>query len=294
MKDRKFPVSDYKSKDSRWNAYYSSFDIESYLRILEYDEATLFIDEHLGPLPKESFILDIGCGSGRHLVHLSNMGFTNLFGVDLSPHGIRNLTIRRPEIKAQVADATKLPFDDNTFEAILMVGVVYEIANVSLHDQVITEIRRVLRPGGRVVFINNSPYNFGERIFTITQTISAFVKSSQLKFFVWRYERKDVHTLFLRHGLRLVEEWPCSIRRGVFRFFYGIFVPKNVKENRKRRINNTNGQPYSLHEYYLVNKDRSLLTPLGNYVARISARVDPFLFANTICYLFKKKAPTFK
>ena len=240
MKARKFPVTDYKSKDSRWDVYYSNLDMEYYLRILEYDEVTLFIDKHSAELSTESSILDIGCGAGRHLIHLSNKGFTNLFGVDLSPHGIARLTSYRPGIQAQVADATQLPFKDNSFDVILMVGIVYEIPDLSKHDRAFAEIRRLLRPGGRLLFINNSPYNWGERLFTITQAISTFFKNTQLKFFVWRYERKDVRKLLRRHGLSLVEEWPCSIRRGVFRFFYGIFVPKGVKENRKRRMVNTN------------------------------------------------------
>jgi len=288
MKARKFPITDYKSKDSRWDIYYNNFDIEAYLHTLEYDEVTTFMDKHIAQIPKETGILDIGCGSGRHLIRLSSKGFINLFGVDLSADGIANLTRCQPKIKAQVADATRLPFDDKSFDMALMVGIVYEIPDPSKHNQVFAEIRRVLRPGGRFIFINNSPYNWGERIFTVTQAISSFRKRPQLKFFVWRYERKDVHSSFLSNGFRLVEEWPCNIRRGVFRFFYGVFVPKNVQKNRKKKMANANGQPYSLHEYYLVNRDQSLLTPLGNYVARVSSRTNPHLFANSICYVCEK------
>ncbi len=288
MKARKFPVSDYKIKNSRWDTYWNTLDMDSYLRILEYDEVTLFIDKHFAYYPIESYILDIGCGSGRHLIHLNNKGFRNLFGVDVSRFGIVNLTSCRPEIRAQVADATKLPFSDNSFDVVLMVGIVYEIPDVSQHDQVFTEIRRVLRPGGRLIFVNNSPYTWGERIFSVTQAISYFVNRSQLKFFVWRYEGKDVRRLFLRNRLRMIEEWPCNIRRGVFRFLYGIFVPKNVIKKRKRQIINTNAQPYTLHECYLVLKDQRLLTPLGNCVARVSARINPHVFANSICYLSEK------
>jgi SAM-dependent methyltransferase len=33
-------------------------------------------------------VLDLGCGSGRHLIHLSKHGF-DVFGIDISKHGLK-------------------------------------------------------------------------------------------------------------------------------------------------------------------------------------------------------------
>jgi|GEM_PF-1069271 len=283
---RSFPVNDRKSKTSRWDAYYANLDMAAYLKTLEYDEVTGFIDRHVDSLPRDARILDVGCGGGRHLVHLADKGFTNLVGLDLSIHGIRNLRRHRPNLDALVGDATCLPYRDASFDLVVMVGIVYEIPDSSLHERVFAEIRRILRPGGKFIFINNSPYHLGERIYSLTQTLEQAARPRQTKFFVWRYTREDVKLLAQHTGLRIEEESPRNLRRGVFRFLYGIFVPGKVKRQRKAQLSKTDGQPYSIHEYYLVSKDRGLLTPLGNLIADAAARLCPFVFANSICYQF--------
>jgi SAM-dependent methyltransferase len=288
MKARCFPVSDIKSKDSRWDTYFSSFNMEEYLATLDYDEVTTFLDRHTNDLPQDAPILDVGCGSGRHLVHLSNMGFKNLHGFDLSPHGIKNLEAYRPGMNLMVADATKMPYGDRSFDAVVMVGIVYEIPDPEAHAQLFREIARVLKPGGRLLFINNSPYHLGERIYTLTQWAGNLFKREELKFFVWRYQPADVRRHLAGADLEIKQVWPANIRRGVFRFMYGAFVPRRVLKARQQRLRRLNGQPYGLHEYYLVQKQPELLTGLGRLAAGLSQSLFPRLFANTICHRAEK------
>ncbi len=281
---RKFPVTDYKSKDSRWNIYYKEFHMEQYLKTLEYDDVTLFINNSTIDIKKDVKILDIGCGSGRHSIHLFNNGFMDISAIDLSLHGINNLKKHCPGIKTGVADATNLPFKANSFDIVVMVGIVYEIPESRLHDKLFSEIERVLKSGGKLLFVNNSPYNLGERIFTITQRIQNIFLRKRLRFFVWRYGRSDVKRLLHRNNLKLIKAFPCNQYRGVYRFCYGIFVPRSIKRKRTERMVNTNANPYTLHEYYLVNKQHDLLTPLGRFLAKFSIKRYPYLFANTIGY----------
>ncbi len=290
MKERRFPLNDHKSKPDRWASYYADFDMEAYLATLDYDDVTLFLDRAVEGLHPEAAILDVGCGSGRHLVHLARRGFKNLSGIDLSDFGIRNLRQHLPQARTMVADATRLPFTSDSFDLVVMVGIVYEIPDPRHHLEVWREIHRVLKPGGKLLFVNNSPYNLGERIFTLTQAMSLAVKRTPTTFFVWRYGRRDVLDTVAKVGLSVREEWPGNIARGVFRFFYGVFVPKEVKRRRRERLQRNNGQPYELHEYYLVNRDHSLLTAPGRAVLRWSQRWCPKLFANSICYLMEKTA----
>lgn len=290
MKERRFPLTDHKSKPDRWASYYAKFNMEDYLATLDYDDVTKFLDRAAEGLPKDAAILDVGCGSGRHLVHLARRGFHNLSGIDLSGFGIGNLNRYLPRVRAAVADATNLPFADGSFDLVVMVGIVYEIPEPGQHPLVWREISRVLKPGGRLVFINNSPYNLGERIFTVTQGLSLAWRRRPTSFFVWRYGRGDVIGKVEKQGLKVTREWPGNLARGVFRFFYGVFVPNQVKRQRRERLRASNGQPYELHEYYLVNRDHSLLTPLGRAVLRWSQRSRPRLFAASVCYLMEKAA----
>lgn len=288
MKARKFSVSDHKIKTDRWNVYYQSLQMQDYVATLEFDDVTGFIEEHTRELSPGDPILDVGCGAGRHLVHLSRLGFENLHGVDLSQQGIAKVRKALPYARASVGDATRLPYPDDCFSLVVMVGIVYEIPDAALHQKVFDEIARVLKPGGRLLYINNSPYNLGERVFTCTQALSRIISREPAKFFVWRYDSQDVLGMADRAKLEVIREWPANIRRGVYRFFYGVFVSNRTRKRRHERLRRDGGQPYGLHEYYLVHKDESLLNGAGRWLADFSERRWRTLFANTYCYFMKK------
>lgn len=285
---RSFPASDHKGKDSRWEVYYRSLSMDAYLATLEYDEVTGFLEEQTRDLPRDAAILDLGCGSGRHLVHLAALGFSNLLGLDLVPQGIRNLQARLPGARGVVGDGTRLPLPAACLDLVVMVGIVYEIPAPGLHQAVFAEIARVLRPGGRLIFINNSPYNLGERLFTLTDGLKRLFCREPRRFFVWRYQRADVRQKLAASGLRLKVERGVNVPRGVYRFLYGVFVRRQSKENRRRRLDASHGQPYSLHEYYLVQKDLGLLNPPGRLLVGLARRHFPFVFANSICHAIEK------
>lgn len=98
-----------------------------------------------------SVILDLGCGSGRHTVHLAGQGFQPL-GLDISPTALclaqAWMKAERHEPSLALADTRQpLPFRDGSIEGVLSTQVIHHarIASVRL---AICEILRVLVPGG--------------------------------------------------------------------------------------------------------------------------------------------------
>lgn len=66
-------------------------------------------------------VLDVGCGAGRHALHLQSLGL-NVTAVDISPAAVA-LAKRRGVCNVQVASACeRLPFDAGVFETVLMMG----------------------------------------------------------------------------------------------------------------------------------------------------------------------------
>src|SRR5947207_9663240 len=91
-----------------------------------------------------SAVLDLGCGAGM-LALLKRKGVT-LAGVDLSPECA--LASRRNGYDAGVAaELTRLPFADATFDYVVSLDVLGHVP-FEEKDAALSEVRRVLRPGG--------------------------------------------------------------------------------------------------------------------------------------------------
>jgi SAM-dependent methyltransferase len=97
--------------------------------------------------PRASKVLDAGCGPGEMARELTRRGY-DVWGLDIAEAMIRYARERCGSGRFQAGDLEHLPFRDNTFDAVVCLGVVeyQEAAERSLR-----EIWRVLRPGGRAV-----------------------------------------------------------------------------------------------------------------------------------------------
>jgi SAM-dependent methyltransferase len=95
-------------------------------------------------------VLDIGCGTGRHLAALGRRG-TSAFGLDLSPH-LLALAARRAPGRVVRGDMRRLPFADGAFDAALSMFTSFGyFAESAENRRVLEEARRVVRPGGGLV-----------------------------------------------------------------------------------------------------------------------------------------------
>jgi len=90
-------------------------------------------------------ILDVGCGTGANLLMLSKYGDAE--GVDVSEDALA-FCRERGLANVKLGAAEALPYDDGTFDLVTALDVVEH-----LDDDLagLREMRRVLRPGGRVL-----------------------------------------------------------------------------------------------------------------------------------------------
>ena len=107
-----------------------------------------------GRLTADMRILDVGCGAGRNVALLMASG-ADVCGVDLSPEAIDAVRTRAAtlgmdnvEDRFGVGEIAALPHDDNSFDAVICCAVLHFARNELHFDNMITTIRRVLRPGG--------------------------------------------------------------------------------------------------------------------------------------------------
>jgi len=114
-------------------------------------------------------ILDIATGTGDLAINLVETGAEKIVGLDISP-GMLEVG-KQKVIKAQLAtviemiigDSEQLPFEENSFDAIT---VAFGVRNFEDLEKGLSEIHRVLKPGGVFVVLETSvptkiPYKQG-------------------------------------------------------------------------------------------------------------------------------------
>ena len=97
-------------------------------------------------------ILDLGCGLGRHSIYFAKSNF-NVTATDLSKDAIEYLDKYKHEenleINTVIADMLSLPFEDNSFDAVFAFHSISHTDSKGIKE-ILSEIRRVLRPDGAV------------------------------------------------------------------------------------------------------------------------------------------------
>ena len=90
--------------------------------------------------------LDVGCGMGELAERVLRELGASVCAVDISPRMVE-LT-RARGVDATVADVQALPFEDGSFDCVAANWVLYHVPDL---DKGVSELARVLRPGGRLV-----------------------------------------------------------------------------------------------------------------------------------------------
>lgn len=98
-------------------------------------------------------VLDIGCGTGVHLSLYQKAG-CKIYGIDISP-SMLDVARKRLGEDADLChgDATKMPYEKNTFDLVLCMLVLHEMEQAS-RVTVTTEMKRVVKPDGHILLID--------------------------------------------------------------------------------------------------------------------------------------------
>ena len=101
-------------------------------------------------------VLELGCGGGINMEFYDPALITSFSGVDPSP-ALLDASRAAAQAKGMTADiragvGEALPFDDASFDT---VAITFTLCSVHDQAQVLAEMRRVLRPGGKALFLEH-------------------------------------------------------------------------------------------------------------------------------------------
>jgi ubiquinone/menaquinone biosynthesis C-methylase UbiE len=128
----------------------------TYDRETDVVERWLFGTEHRGWACSRAIgdTLEVAIGTGLNLTHYPQN--VRLTGIDLSPDMLAQAVIRARDLGLRMefaeGDAERLPFADRSFDTVVCT---YAMCSVLDDARAISEMHRVLRPGGRLILVDH-------------------------------------------------------------------------------------------------------------------------------------------
>ncbi|MHB8658209.1 MAG: class I SAM-dependent methyltransferase [Solirubrobacteraceae bacterium] len=178
--------------------------------------------------PRDRRVLLYGCGRGYEASRLLELGATHIAGIDISDAEIDEAKQMALEggyggrVDFRVADAHETGFPDHAFDLIVGSSILHHLELV----RALREIRRVLAPGGRAVFLEPLAYNpvvrLGRAFTPAARTEDEhplLVKDWELCAEVFPgFRHREVEltsTLFMPANLIVPQKWQTSIAEHV-------------------------------------------------------------------------------
>lgn len=203
--------------------------VDVYARFDELGVAEQVALESVADRVRDGSILDIGVGGGRTVAALLELS-TDYLGIDYVEEMVTACQARFPGVRFEHADARAMPqYADASFDLIVFAWAGICMVNHAGRLAILSEIRRLLKPGGAFVF---SSYN---------QNGSDYTRLFEFPKFNWTTA-----------PIQIVKEFAAFIRSFSIRVFNRIrYLPKEIRTSEFGIINDIS-HDYSTMLYYIT------------------------------------------
>lgn len=159
-----------KKVEQDWDAYWAGKDKPGnvvydllagiYRRLVVKNILNHFVKKYF---PAGARALHAGCGSSQ--VDVDIAGYMDITALDISANALRLCTAAHGgKVKTVQGNIFSLPFPDNTFDGLYNLGVLEHFTQDEIL-KILTESRRVLKPGGKILIL--WPPTFGFTVFVL-------------------------------------------------------------------------------------------------------------------------------
>jgi len=200
-------------------------------------------------MPRNGKIIEAGCGLGRFVVHLMEMGY-DIEGIEINPETVQAVKRRRPDVQIFVGDVARLPYPDNSISGVISLGVVEHF--IDGPQLPLKEFWRVLKPGCYAI-ISVPSLNYVRQFKRLTgyYAVKERLKRAALirrlfgkkplkpsdrrdwkyypyflsgEFFEYRLTKKEFEQELVQAGFEIVESEPIAFMDGLYHEFGRLFV----------------------------------------------------------------------
>jgi len=225
-----------------WESIYGRQDLSGISLRKRMAQALSWLDN--SKLPKNSKILDVGCGAGVMAKEVANRGY-EILGMDYSYNMLKKAkAICNVSTKSGITffrgDIEFLPFKDSIFDMVICLGV---ITYLKSEYKALHEMSRILKPGGTMILSILNKFSLGKCL-----DISIFVKRklqriAANKIVSWEkiaeieenhFTLKSYFMPSLRNSLRIAgfKELDCmTVQYGPLTFFGRNIFPEGINMN---------------------------------------------------------------
>ena len=160
--------------------------------------------------------LDYGCGAGRSTRFLKRLGLETV-GVDVSPDMLEQARSQDNSGEYRLITGGKLPFEEASFDIVFSSFVFLEVARLQEVEAILTEMKRVLRKNGIIVFVTSSleaptgswvsySYAFPEntKLLHSGDTVKLLIKGTNVILYDYYWTEEDYQRVTEGAGLTMV------------------------------------------------------------------------------------------
>jgi len=171
-------------------------------------------------LKSEDHLLDVACGLGR-MMEAADPYTKNLYGIDISNVAIETAKKKFPDYNLQLANAEKLPFEDNLFEKITCLGSLERMLDLEL---VFSEMQRVSNNNAKFCFLVRNSRSFKWVLF------KKLLRTKNIKGNQGANTLEQWTQLFENNGFKIenvfADQWPIMKLKRIFNPFDHRFFKK--------------------------------------------------------------------
>jgi ubiquinone/menaquinone biosynthesis C-methylase UbiE len=140
-------------------------------------------------------VLDLGCGAGRITEYIAKKYPAKTIGIDSAAGPIKQASERTKGLKEnlsfQVSNINNLKFSDQSFDVILCIDTLYFVNDL---NQVISKLKSLLRPGGRIAAFFTMQLKEGQNSESLSpekNELGLALTKNNLSYKTWDYTEND-------------------------------------------------------------------------------------------------------